>query len=155
MGLYRHFTFAIFLKYDVFFKVIFIEYYPSIIMENKFVNILINLVKLPHTSPYLLSSFIFSVMTSKCNFSGTFIFLWISKQTDFVQSWQLNISYIISQFVNVWVDKPLFVSELMYLSDSFWTFLKICIHSFINPFPLSSFKGVKSFMSTKTIFCYQ
>ena len=44
------------------------------------------------------SSFIFSVLTSKWNFSRTLIFFLISKQTGLVQYWKLNRSSLLSHF---------------------------------------------------------
>ena len=139
MGPYGHVSFVIFLKYYVLFKGIFREYFSPIIMKNKSINFLNNLVKMPYTVALLSSSLIFSVLISKFNISRTFISFWICKQTDLIKSWQLNTSSIISQFVNVWFDKPSFVSGLMYLSESSWIIFQYLYTIFlksISPFYL-------------------
>ena len=75
-----------------------------------------------------MPSFIFSVLTSNYNFSRRFIFFLISKHNNFLQSWQQNRSYTISQFINFWVDKLLFTYGVMYLCESCWMMFSICLY---------------------------
>ena len=73
----------------------------------------------------LSSSFILSIMTSKCNFLITFIFFWMSKPTNLVH------------FGHLWVYKPWFVSGFMNLSKFCWMILQgiyIFFLKFISPF---------------------
>ena len=134
MVLYRHVRLELFWKEYKLFKGMFIDDFSPIIIKNKSVNFLMKLVEIPYT----FNSLLFSVVKSKCNLSITFIFFWISKQTDLLQSWKLNWASFISQFVNFWVDKPSFEFGVMYLSKSCWMIFQDLYTLFLKSIPLLS-----------------
>ena len=111
--------------------------FSPIVMRKIPVIFLMKLVKMPQKISSMSSSLIFSVLRIKYNISITLFLFWKSKQTDLVQYWQLNRSSLISQCINLWLEKPSISFGVIYLSESCWTIFKISIHCFWNPFPLS------------------
>ena len=94
MGPYTHVSLALLLKSHILFKGIFVDDVSPIIIIKKD-QFLMKLVEMRYNFSSFSSSFIFSVITSKYNFSITEVFLLMSKHNDFVKIWQHNLSYVI------------------------------------------------------------
>ena len=136
MGQYIHVRFAPFFKWYILFKGTFVDAFSQIVMINKSVSFMIKLIEIPYNFSSL-SSFLFWVLTSKCNFPITSIFS-MSKQNDLVKYWQ-KTDHIISHhlFVSRLINLKIIVDWRIYVCLVEWCFQYLYTF-FWYPFPLPS-----------------